>query len=375
MEEEETIEFIHDEELYNISFPADPERLVQPNDGLDSDDSENEAQSDDAAEISDEEDEPSLLSIVPEAIDSNHMETDSFLLGSRARQVAKARAPVNPRGKNAKHSSDIMNRALVMKLAGLSNKKVFDLLGVPETTVRDHNKRFEERDGQATPVRHKRLKPVYKITEEGSRFLLDVIKKSNTLTLTQMQQLYFKRFNVGLALSTFYRHLVYKHRITIKRANPYPERRTDETTKDMRRDFVLMIENSHVDYATNCVFVDEASVMASMRRNYAWSSVKEPARVVVPHMYTSSRSMLAAISNFGIVEVCTKINRRGLGGGTKTTDFYAFLNLVMDKLDARGLKDAGWSIVCDNAPIHTAHYVRDNVEKRGYALVFLPRYR
>ncbi|KAG2212775.1 hypothetical protein INT45_003769 [Circinella minor] len=104
------------------------------------------------------------------------------------------------------------------------------------------------------------------------------------------------------------------------------------------------------------------------------SAAGEVAHVKVPQMYTHSKSMLAAITYTGIVEVCPKINKVGQGGGTKSQDFYAFLNLVMDKLDGRNLKYKGWNIICDNAPIHTAHYIANRVSERIYKLVLLPRY-
>ncbi|KAG2216394.1 hypothetical protein INT45_012483 [Circinella minor] len=111
-----------------------------------------------------------------------------------------------------------------------------------------------------------------------------------------------------------------------------------------------------------------------MRRNYGWTAVNQAAHVHVPQMYSRPRTMLAAISYTGLIEVCLKINKVGKGGGTKTNDYFAFLNCIMDCLDEKGLKDKGWNIVCDNAPIHTVHYVQSGVQKRGYRLVLLPRY-
>ncbi|KAI7846724.1 hypothetical protein BDC45DRAFT_576767 [Circinella umbellata] len=113
--------------------------------------------------------------------------------------------------------------------------------------------------------------------------------------------------------------------VTIKRAHPYPERRTDDVTKDLRKAFVEnQIQSGIAKYRNNCVFIDEASVCASLRRNYAWAPVGKVAHVTVPQLRTSSKTIIAAICHIGIVELCVKTSR----GGTKTCDFYAFLSLI-----------------------------------------------
>ncbi|KAG2220395.1 hypothetical protein INT45_006566 [Circinella minor] len=182
------------------------------------------------------------------------------------------------------------NKALVLKATGGSHRKISALMNIPRgRTIYEHRKRAQTRKGKANPIKHKRVMPS-KITEN--------------------------------AVSTRYRY-IYR---------------------------IQMSNDNQAYYQHNCVFVDEASVMANMRRNYAWSAAGEVAHVKVPQMYT--------------LEVCLKINKVGQGGRTKSRDFYAFLNLVMDKLDGRNLKYKGWNIMCDNAPIHTAHYIANRVSER-----------
>ena len=109
---------------------------------------------------------------------------------------------------------------------------------------------------------------------------------------------------------------------------------------------------------------------ASLRRNYAWAPVGKVAHVTVPQLRTSSKTIIVAICHTGIVELCVKTSR----GGTKTCDFYAFLSLVMDKLDKKNLAHQGWNLIYDNAPIHKAAYIGEMVKERGYNFIFLPRY-
>ena len=352
-----------------VCFPTDRTRLAQASDGIDSTATDDSSSSSSSSE-SDIDDEPQLISILPDTLSSEDV-VSSHAVKKKQKQVRK---PRNPRGKYTPHSSDIMKQSLYLKLCGKSNKEISSILDVPEATIRDHYNRHQNRDGNAEPIRKKRS-PSSKITEAGSQFLVQTITSANTLTLQQLQQQYFKKFDLLLDPSTIYCHLVKKCRITIKRAHPYPERRTDEVTKDRRVAFIKeYIHSGIADYQRNCVFVDETLINGNMRRNYGWAPVNQAAHVHVPQMYSRPRTMLAAISYTGLIEVCLKINKVRKGGGTKTNDYFAFLNCVMDRLDEKGLKDKGWNIVCDNAPIHTAHYVQSGVQRRGYRLVLLPRY-
>ncbi|KAG2209645.1 hypothetical protein INT45_010926 [Circinella minor] len=382
----ESIDFVNEENIdhessqFSFSFSAETARLVQENDIISDTDDDTDSESssildgdgDDDEMPNNKDDMYQLRSIAP---DTNVVAaaTETVSVQPQKNKVNKP-LPKNRRGKYTYHSPDIMKQALVLKAAGGSYRKISALMNIPRGTIHEHKKRAQTRKGKANPIKHKRVMPS-KITENGGRFLLQSVTDNNTITLDQLQRGYFQKFGIRLAASTIYRYLVYKCRMTIKRAYPYPERRTDDDTKNFRVQFVKnYIETKILDYKHNCVFVDEASVMANMRRNYAWSAAGEVAHVKVPQMYTCSRSMLAVITYTGIVEVCLKINKVGQGGGTKSRDFYAFLNLVMDKLDGRNLKYKGWNIICDNAPIHTAHYIANRVSERGYKLVLLPRY-
>ncbi|KAG2215397.1 hypothetical protein INT45_009471 [Circinella minor] len=104
-------------------------------------------------------------------------------------------------------------------------------MNIPRGTIHKHKKRAQTRKGKANPIKHKRVMPS-KITENGGRFLLQSVTDNNTITLDQLQ------------------HFVKNY-----------------------------IEIKILDYQHNCVFVDEASVMANMRHNYAWSVAGEVAHV------------------------------------------------------------------------------------------------
>lgn len=58
--------------------------------------------------------------------------------------------------------------------------------------------------------------------------------------------------------------------------------------------------------------------------------------------------------------------------GTRAEHFIAFLNTLMDIMDRNSMD--GRYLVMDNASIHHTKEVKDAVEKRGYAVIYLPPY-
>lgn len=372
MSEDSTIDIVQyrelDEDTANIvvHFPVDPSRLEQENDRIESSSSESSDEDDDTDSDDDMAVYQHLHCITPSCPPSQSDNAIAMHLPKPTRSAA------NPSRRYCSHSPDLMHQALLLDADGAPIPWISRVLGVPESTIKDYIKRYQTR-GDAIPKCQKKT-PTMKITPAGSRFLVDMVTQTNTLTLKQLQQNYYKQFGELLVASTIYRHLVHKCRITIKCACPYPERRTDEETRNRRKQFIEEYINSGiVDYQKNCVFVDEAAVAGNMRRNHAWAPAGRVAHIKIPQMHARTRSILAAISYSGIVEVCTKVNT-GQGGGTKSKDFFAFLHLVLHRHDERGLKDKGWNIVCDNAPIHTALYIRNMVSERGYRFILLPHY-
>ena len=293
-------------------------------------------------------------------------------LGGRVKKQKinkKTGVPVVPRGiKYKKHNPDQM--ALFFDNLfnkGMSLPKAAAAAGIAVQTARDNLERYSRNEGNAIPKARGRTAKA-KITSECHSFLLEFVDENPDATLDDIKDALEQNLQVAVAPSTLHRHLNEKCSLTLKRARRYPIRRTDDDTKDARFNFVTTLESSNIHYLTNCVFIDEASFQANMRRNYARSKKNEPAHIKVPKLRSSSLSLLAAICHDGLVEASIKIGK----GGTKTVDFYVFLDRVMDELVAD--KKDGWNLVFDNAPIHTANYLRERVSRRGFNAVFLPKY-
>ena len=130
------------------------------------------------------------------------------------------------------------------------------------------------------------------------------------------------------------------------------------------------IQTGVAKYGQNCVFIDEASFSASMRKDYGWSRKGEAAHIKVPKLRTRSKIVIVAITHTGIVHVRAKT----IKGGTRTQDVVTFLELVMNKPDEQGRRNNSEKLIYDSAPIHTATCIGDRITERGYNFVRLPRY-
>ncbi|KAI7873442.1 hypothetical protein K492DRAFT_138981, partial [Lichtheimia hyalospora FSU 10163] len=189
-------------------------------------------------------------------------------------------------------------------------------------------------------------------------------------SLQQIIEAYNNKFGTMLAGSTLHDCLVHSMRITLKRAGKYPERRTNNETKQTRADFVHQhINDGNLDCQSNYVFINTASFNASMRRNYAWSEVGKPAHVQVPILRAPSTTLLAAINNFGLIEAAIKVCPKDMKR-TKGT----WRDDLSELIDNDHSNQHGWYLIFDNAPIHTPKFIQEEIEKRGYRMVLLPRY-
>src|ERR1700730_9388499 len=144
-----------------------------------------------------------------------------------------------------------------------------------------------------------------------------------------------------------------------------------------------------LDFARNCVFIDESGFNLHIQRNFGRSLKGTPARSTVPTGRGVTVSILGAIAEAGVIDISLKkpqaatVVKKRKGNGkvvrvvkgrivTRTEHYLAYLSNVMNVLDRNDVK--GHYLVMDNAPIHTPAKVRDLVESRGYQCLYLPTY-
>ncbi|CDH61595.1 predicted protein [Lichtheimia corymbifera JMRC:FSU:9682] len=232
-----------------------------------------------------EEDEPSVPKLHHLSSTINELRRDMITEGENgvsSNEPSSSDRPTKARRHIGPNLSEDRNRQILDMLIQKAQpiKHVAKHFYVSAKTIRNI-KTKHLKNGNVMPKRKGRQAPRV-INEEGTIFLREYLNdpNHNTATLQQMIEAYNDKFGIKLASSTLHDHLVHSMRITLKRAGKYPERRTNDETKQMRADFVQQhIIEGNLDYRSNCVFIDEASFNASMRRNYAWSEVGKAAHV------------------------------------------------------------------------------------------------
>ena len=172
-----------------------------------------------------------------------------------------------------------------------------------------------------------------------------------------------------ISVSALHRHLVQKCRLTLKELEKLPAARNADRVINLRKEKVEEWEAMQdLDFARNCVFINESGFNLHIQRNFGRSLKGTPARGTVPTGRGVTVSILGAISEAGVIDISLKKpqaatavkKRKGngkvvrVGNGrvrTRTEHYLAYLSKVMNVLHRNNLK--GHYLVMDNAPIHT----------------------
>jgi transposase len=111
------------------------------------------------------------------------------------------------------------------------------------------------------------------------------------------------------------------------------------------------------------IYVDEAAATTAMARRRARAAPGERAVGAVPCGHWSVTTMVAALGLGGVVASLT------YAGGTDTEAFATFIEHVLGPQ-----LRSGDVVVLDNLSAHKTERVRQAIEARGAALLFLPPY-
>jgi transposase len=276
---------------------------------------------------------------------------------------------------------------------GKTAKEAALLTGINVRTAQHYIKTYNDDDERRLPVSGRKpgagRKP--KLTDDHSQFLISYADEHPTAILLDIRQALCAAFpEVSISISTLHRHLIEKCKVTLKKLEKIPAARNSERVLKLRKERIEEWEaTSELDFAKNCVFIDESGFNLYTQRNYGRSRRGTPAKGIVPTAKGVTITILGAISQAGVIDISLKkpqavsaskkrkandSTARVISGriGTRTEHFLAYISNVMDVLDRNGMK--GQYLVMDNAPIHTPGKVRELVEGRGYKCLYLPPY-
>lgn len=242
-----------------------------------------------------------------------------------------------------------------------------------------------------------------KLKEEHTAFLMDFFDNNPSAVLWEARDALYVNFPaLSIDISSLRRHLVKHCSLTLTRLNKLLAARNALTTIETR---IARINewraDLEMDYAINCVFVDEAGFNMHLRRNFGRSIKGTPAKQVVPSNRGVSISIIGAICELGVIDLTlrkpTPVTKKSTKGkkkrkrndnsaeeaveaveevngrvGTRAIHFLEFLDGVLTSLDQNGM--TGRYIVMDNTTIHKTDEIRNYVQERGYKAAYLPPY-
>lgn len=114
-----------------------------------------------------------------------------------------------------------------------------------------------------------------KPNDAHSRFLIEFIDKNSTAVLADIKRNLCEAFEGStISDSALHRLLVDKCCLTLKKLEKLPAARNTDRIIALRKEKVEQWEQTpHLDFATNCVFIDEAGFNLHIQRNF-WSLEK-----------------------------------------------------------------------------------------------------
>jgi len=201
-----------------------------------------------------------------------------------------------------------------------------------------------------------------KITLEIERFVMDYVRKYNTITLCELSKLVYNEFNVHLTSMSIH-NILTNNNITRKRLRNkyYPEKRIGQEKEDLQT-FYNTLQTKYNYNKTICL--DETSIYLNMTLIYGRS--KSGTRVIKKtNKYPYKRyNLLCAISANKVVGWELYPERKG---GVKTVDILKFYD------DYIHSKYKNHLVIMDNAVIHKSKLIRKKIEDdRNYLLYSIP---
>ncbi|KAG0170714.1 hypothetical protein DFQ30_002095 [Apophysomyces sp. BC1015] len=207
--------------------------------------------------------------------------------------------------------------------------------GLPVTGSNRPRKKYAHYSVNQVPLlMNSYLKEDMTITEAARRQIKEV-ENSKTLARTYPIKEDLCNAFPGLDVSiTILTHPIqHKYNLTMKKAEPYREPRDAPEVRVRRRGIIRpWIADPCFGPQRNCVFIDESGFNSHLWRTFARSKHGQPARIRVPIERGRNKTLLAAISHPGLMDLSVKVSP----GGTRWQNFAAYIHIVMDALDREG---------------------------------------
>ncbi|KAG1131033.1 hypothetical protein G6F38_013405 [Rhizopus arrhizus] len=212
--------------------------------------------------------------------------------------------------------------------------------------------------------------------------VINFIDANPSASVVEVTEYLLKQFHdLKVSRSTIYNFMRSECNLPLKKADFHSIERNSPAKIDERYNWICKWENTDMNFLTNCVFLDESAFDIHMKRSRAWSKKGTRAIVTRPTTRANTTSILGALSAAGLMTVVVKKPRPAkkrkadgyISSGTVTGHYISFLKVTLDEMDKHPHMK-GYSIVMDNAPIHTHENIKKYIEYQGYKCMHLPTY-
>ena len=139
-----------------------------------------------------------------------------------------------------------------------------------------------------------------KMTPEIEEFIENSIEINSQITLTQIKSLINERFSISVCLETI-RRVIYKLKITLKKASRTLENVNSEISKIRRKEYARNFLNEDSENDKIKIFIDESGFNLHLRRTMARSPRGAPAFGILPSVCGRNVSLISAITRDEVI--------------------------------------------------------------------------
>ncbi|OAD05748.1 hypothetical protein MUCCIDRAFT_106305 [Mucor lusitanicus CBS 277.49] len=154
------------------------------------------------------------------------------------------------------------------------------------------------------------------------RFIIDIIDRWTPTSLAATSEQVLAEFpGIKISKTPFYRFVRQHYRLSIKRLEPFVERRSSTRTIELRYNIVTAwLQDPNMDFEANCIFIDEAGFNLHTTRRQGWSPVGTQASTKLADR-GQNISILGAISLRGVLGLTVrKAMRKPVGSEERRRD-------------------------------------------------------
>jgi transposase len=198
------------------------------------------------------------------------------------------------------------------------------------------------------------------VGEEGKDFFVSEIAEKNDITLEELRQKYFKKFNEEISVSTIHYHLK-KLNISLKKKSFYDPKKYEDRVQEERKEFVeKLIDIPEEDR----YFLDETGTCMNMTPEFARASQEERAYSERPTSQGKHYTTIGILGKEGI------IFHYSFQGYLNKLFFIFILKIFIIPIFSNTNK----CLIMDNCSSHHNDDVENLLKENNVKYLFLPPY-